>query len=384
MRALVLSSRLTDRRRAAFQALAYGLAELSFVQPDDLLPSLSEHDAIVVDGRPSAQPIETLGALRAAVERGVPLVGIGAAPAERNGFWADLLGVIGGPEPPAGEYFATVTSAHSHISDRAPREFAVVDGFVPLIPLGAGKAIVNVRVALRDHAAVVETAGRCRPRGRVRARQHGRGAAHSGPRPAPRPGAAPRSPLLRPQYRCRDRRIRSARRHGLSPRARRDRDRGIELIAVADPNVERRKAAETDFPGVRSYASASELVTDDDVEVVFVAAPPALHASLTLDLLRAGKHVVCEKPLCLTVAEADQIIRTAAANDRVLTVYQNRRWDPDFVAVRRAVETGLSGTSSTSRRSWAASSIPAARGTRTRRSPGARATTGARITSTGC
>ena len=49
---------------------------------------------------------------------------------------------------------------------------------------------------------------------------------------------------------------------------------GIELIAVADPNVERRKAAETDFPGVRSYASASELLTDDDVEVAFVAAPP--------------------------------------------------------------------------------------------------------------
>ena len=102
MRVLVLSSRLTDRRRAAFQALAQGLAELSFVQPDDLLPSLPEHDAIVVDGRPSAQPIEALGAIRAAVERGVPLVGIGAAPAERNGFWADLLGVIGGAEPPAG------------------------------------------------------------------------------------------------------------------------------------------------------------------------------------------------------------------------------------------------------------------------------------------
>src|SRR6185369_15936547 len=91
MRVLVLSSRLTDRRRAAFQSLAQGLAELSFVQPDELLPSLSGHDAIVVDGRPSAQPIETLGALRAAVERGVPLVGIGAAPVERNGFWADLL-----------------------------------------------------------------------------------------------------------------------------------------------------------------------------------------------------------------------------------------------------------------------------------------------------
>ena len=92
MRVLVLSSRLTDRRRAAFQALAQGLADLSFVRPADLLLSLPAHDAIVVDGRPSAHPVETLGALRAAVERGVPLVGIGprrpSATASGRTSWA--------------------------------------------------------------------------------------------------------------------------------------------------------------------------------------------------------------------------------------------------------------------------------------------------------
>jgi predicted dehydrogenase len=118
---------------------------------------------------------------------------------------------------------------------------------------------------------------------------------------------------------------------------------GLELVAVVDPNVERRKAAETDFPGVRTYASVSELVSDDDVEVALVATPPAHHVALTLTLLRAGKHVACEKPLCLTVAEADQIIATAAASRRMLTVHQNRRWDPDFVALRRAVGAGLLG-----------------------------------------
>jgi predicted dehydrogenase len=118
---------------------------------------------------------------------------------------------------------------------------------------------------------------------------------------------------------------------------------GVELVAVVDPSVERRKAAETDFPGVRTYASVTDLLSDDDVEVAFVATPPAHHAALSLDLLRAGKHVACEKPLCLTVAEADQLMATAAAHGRVLTVYQNRRWDPDFVAVRRAVDAGLLG-----------------------------------------
>src|SRR5262245_29094653 len=145
MRALVVSTRLTEHRRAAFRALAQETAELAFVRPDALEASLAECDAVVVDGRQPPQPLETLSALRAAVERGVPLVAIGVCPEERNGFWADLLGVVADGAPPAGEYYATVTPAHSHISDRAPREFAVVDRFVPLVPLGAGKTIVNVR-----------------------------------------------------------------------------------------------------------------------------------------------------------------------------------------------------------------------------------------------
>jgi predicted dehydrogenase len=122
-----------------------------------------------------------------------------------------------------------------------------------------------------------------------------------------------------------------------------DRTEGLELVAVVDPSLERRKAAETDFPGVRAYASIGELVGDDDVEVAFVATPPAHHLPITLALLRAGKHVACEKPLCLTVAEADEIVTTAQASRRVVTVHQNRRWDADFVAVRRAVSTGLLG-----------------------------------------
>src|SRR5262249_28953057 len=153
-----LSARLTDRRRAAFQALAPETAELRFAQSNTLPTGLADHDAIVVDGPQPPQSLAALGAIRKAVERGAPLVAIGAAPTERAGFWADLLGVVSGPEPPPGEYYATVTSAHSHISARAPREFAVVDRFVPLVALGAGKVVVNVRMALRDFPAVVESA----------------------------------------------------------------------------------------------------------------------------------------------------------------------------------------------------------------------------------
>jgi predicted dehydrogenase len=343
MRILVLSPRLTESRRATFRALTDGLGELRFITPGEPLPDIGERDVIVVDGPQPAQPLAFLGAVRAAVEGGAALVAVGAAPVERDGFWADLLGVIAGPEPPPGEYYARVTDAHSHISARVTREFAVVDGFTPLIPLADGKVIVDVSVALRDLAAVVES-----PRGAGRVVACGLGNSDAALRTPEIAQLLARA--LRPDLHCCGRNIgigivgygplgAMGYYHGLGV----TRTEGLELVAVVDPNLERRKAAETDFPGVRTYASVSDLVSDDDVEVALVATPPAHHVALTLALLRAGKHVACEKPLCLTVAEADQIIATATANQRMLTIHQNRRWDSDFVAVRRAVGAGLLG-----------------------------------------
>ena len=343
MRILVLSARLTDNRVAAFRALTQSLGDVQFLDPGEPLTDVSERDAIVVDGLQPARPLSALTALRAAVERGAPLVAIGGVPSERDGFWADLLGVIAGPEPPPGEYYARVTAAHSHISDRVTREFAVVDGFVPLIPLADGKVIVDVSVALRDLAAVVETS-----RGAGRVVACGLGNTDEALRTPDLVQLLGRA--LRPDLHCCGRNIGvgivgygplggMGYHHGTGV----TRTEGLELVAVVDPNLERRKAAETDFPGVRAHASISELTSDDDVEVAFVATPPAHHVALTLALLRSGRHVACEKPLCLTVAEADQIVSTAAGSQRVVTVHQNRRWDADFVAVRRAVATGLLG-----------------------------------------
>ena len=85
------------------------------------------------------------------------------------------------------------------------------------------------------------------------------------------------------------------------------------------------------------------MLADDGVDVVVIATPPNTHADIALTCLRAGKHVAVEKPLCITTAEADQLLQTAAANERMLTVHQNRRWDADFRALRRAVDAGLLG-----------------------------------------
>lgn len=118
---------------------------------------------------------------------------------------------------------------------------------------------------------------------------------------------------------------------------------GLRFVAAADPAPERRAAAQADFADAHVHDSADALAEDDVVDVAVVATPPFRHADLAVALLDKGKHVVVEKPMCLTVADADRMMAAAAANDRVLTVHQSRRWDTDFLAVQRAMAQGLLG-----------------------------------------
>jgi predicted dehydrogenase len=118
---------------------------------------------------------------------------------------------------------------------------------------------------------------------------------------------------------------------------------GLAFVAAVDPDSSRRAAAVSDFAGLATYESADDVATDDAVDIAVVATPPVHHAALAIALLEAGKHVVVEKPMSLTVLDADRMIAAARANDRIVTVHQSRRWDPDFLALQHAVDTGLVG-----------------------------------------
>lgn len=118
---------------------------------------------------------------------------------------------------------------------------------------------------------------------------------------------------------------------------------GLWLAAAVDTSPDRLTAAKTDFADLATYDSATGAATDDSVDIAIVATPPVHHAELALELLRAGKHVVVEKPMCLTVAQADELIKVAGENDRIITVHQSRRWDRDFLALKRAINMGLLG-----------------------------------------
>jgi predicted dehydrogenase len=117
---------------------------------------------------------------------------------------------------------------------------------------------------------------------------------------------------------------------------------GLRLAGVCDISAERRELASREWH-VPVHAAAEGLYDDPDVGLVVVGTPPVAHAESVLAALAAGKHVVCEKPFALTVDEVDRMIDEAAARDRVLTVFQSRRWDTDYIALRNAVRSGAIG-----------------------------------------
>jgi predicted dehydrogenase len=118
---------------------------------------------------------------------------------------------------------------------------------------------------------------------------------------------------------------------------------GLQLQAICDLNPRRLEMAEQQFPGVKVYPSATELANDDAVDLVIVATPPNSHAALCVQMMAAGKHVVCEKPLALSRSETDRMVEMAEKMKVHLSCHQNRRWDPDFLAIKSALQEGRIG-----------------------------------------
>lgn len=112
------------------------------------------------------------------------------------------------------------------------------------------------------------------------------------------------------------------------------------LVAAADPvpGAAERLSAE------RSYLDPLELIADPDVDAVAICSPATSHADLVVAAARAGKHVFCEKPMALTLGDADRAIDAAHAAGVALQVGFNRRFASDFVAMRSRIDAGDVGT----------------------------------------
>jgi predicted dehydrogenase len=119
--------------------------------------------------------------------------------------------------------------------------------------------------------------------------------------------------------------------------------RGLELRAACDLSPERLDQARKDFPDIRTTASAAAMGEDPDIDLIVIATPPNTHARLAMEMISAGKHVVCEKPLALSTAETAAMANAAHRHGVHLSCHQNRRWDVDYRAIQQVLAEGLIG-----------------------------------------
>jgi len=107
--------------------------------------------------------------------------------------------------------------------------------------------------------------------------------------------------------------------------------------------VEKGKHCTVDFPDAKHYRTADEFFADKNIDLVLVCTHHDTHAEFAERALAAGKHVVVEKPFTIDTAEADRVIAAAKKSDKILTVFQNRRYDSDFRTLHHLVKQSTFG-----------------------------------------
>lgn len=115
---------------------------------------------------------------------------------------------------------------------------------------------------------------------------------------------------------------------------------GLRLASIVTSQVD---AVQRDWPGVRCVATATEVLADPVIDLVVIATPNASHFELARQALLAGKHVLVDKPCTVTLTETELLLALAKEKQKVLTVFQNRRFDSDFLALQEVIQSGALG-----------------------------------------
>jgi len=115
---------------------------------------------------------------------------------------------------------------------------------------------------------------------------------------------------------------------------------GLSLRAVVSGNPAKVQA---DLPDMAVVPTVEDLLTRPDIDLVIVCSPDHLHAEHALAALDANKHVLIDKPFATTLEDANRIAAQAELADRRLVIFHNRRWDADFLTLRRLIANGVLG-----------------------------------------
>jgi predicted dehydrogenase len=115
---------------------------------------------------------------------------------------------------------------------------------------------------------------------------------------------------------------------------------GFDLYAVWERS---KKLAQEKYPNVKSYDTLDELLKDEAIELVVVNTPNYTHYDYAKQALQAGKHVVVEKPFTVNSKEGKELIQLAKKKKKKLSVYQNRRYDSDYKAIKNVIQEKFVG-----------------------------------------
>src|SRR5580658_7121614 len=116
---------------------------------------------------------------------------------------------------------------------------------------------------------------------------------------------------------------------------------GMELAGILERHG---SLAREQYPQARVARTLEELLSDETIRLVVIATPNDSHFDLARACLLAGRDVVVDKPFAPTLAESEKLVQLASERGRLITVYQDRRWDGDFQTVKNIVESGRLGT----------------------------------------
>lgn len=115
----------------------------------------------------------------------------------------------------------------------------------------------------------------------------------------------------------------------------------LTISGIFDIKKERIEYAKEN--NLHTYASLEDLLSDESVDIVLCSTPNDCHKEITIKSLRAGKNVVCEKPVTLSSADLQDMIDVANETKKLFVVHQNRRWDEDFLTMKKIYDEGLLG-----------------------------------------
>lgn len=117
----------------------------------------------------------------------------------------------------------------------------------------------------------------------------------------------------------------------------------FELCKIYTKNKEAISIVDNIYKNTEIVIDLMDIYEDRDIELVIIATPNAMHFDLSKKALLAGKHVLVEKPFTVSSKEAEELISLSQAQKKVISVYHNRRWDSDFLTIKKIIEKNMLG-----------------------------------------